>query len=99
MAYFSEMAAACIIADIQRMDRAESKAPIRGEGIAKSWTHDAGAYARCSYCRRYSDNPKSLTDNWPCVCGKPGGWSGSFQPPTILSMWSDTVPVDASNAE
>jgi hypothetical protein len=64
--------------------------PMRGESIAATWSHDAGAYARCSYCGRYSDNPHSLMkDSFPCDCGKLHGWSGSFKKPTAESKWSD----------
>lgn len=63
---------------------------MRGESIAATWSHDAGAYARCSYCGRYSDNPHSLAkDSFPCDCGKLHGWSGSFKKPTAESKWSD----------
>jgi hypothetical protein len=62
----------------------------RGAYIKATWTHGAGAYARCSYCRRYSDDPRSLSqDRFPCDCGKLYGWSGSFVAPTAASTWSD----------
>ena len=66
---------------------------VRGSNIKRNWFHDAGAYARCSYCGRYSDNPKSLEkEEWPCECGKLHGWSGSFVPPTAESQWSEVTP-------
>jgi hypothetical protein len=62
----------------------------RGSQITATWSHDAGAYARCSYCGRYSDNPHSLTkDSFPCDCGKLHGWSGSFKKPGPDAKWSD----------
>lgn len=62
----------------------------RGSQIKATWTHDAGAYARCSWCGRYSDNPKSLLrDEFPCDCGKLHGWSGSFKKPTATAVWSE----------
>lgn len=66
---------------------------VRGSNIKATWHHDAGAYARCSYCGRYSDNQKALTkDEWPCACGKLHGWSGSFVQPTAASQWSEVTP-------
>jgi hypothetical protein len=63
---------------------------MRGENILGTMHHDGGAYARCSYCGRYSDNLKSLsTNSHPCDCGKLHGWSGSFKAPTAESKWSD----------
>ena len=48
-------------------------------GIAATWWHDEGAIARCHYCRRYTLNPKALSDRPPaCECGEKHGWSGSF---------------------
>ncbi|MHA6905164.1 hypothetical protein ACEQ38_08020 [Ralstonia syzygii subsp. celebesensis] len=69
-------------------------APTRGADIPATMRHDAGAYARCDYCGRYSDNPKSLARNeWPCDCGKLHGWCGSFKKPTAESQWSDATPM------
>lgn len=63
---------------------------VRGAHIPATMAHDAGAYARCSYCLRYSDNPASLNrDMHPCDCGKVYGWSGSFVKPGAFSKWSD----------
>ena len=70
---------------------------LRGDEIAKTGHHDAGAIAQCSYCRRYSDNPKALDYNprgpdlatdVRCDCGKTRGWCGSFKKPTAESVWS-----------
>lgn len=62
----------------------------RGAHIDATLAHDAGAYAQCSYCRRYSDNSKSLTkDGFPCDCGKLYGWSGSFRRPDENAIWSE----------
>lgn len=61
----------------------------RGSDIKATRTHDAGAYARCSYCGRYSDDYRALTkDEWPCDCGNLHGWSGSFVKPTAASKWN-----------
>lgn len=68
----------------------ETNPPIRGAQIQKSGNHDAGAYARCSYCGRYSDKQSALLkDDYPCDCGKLHGWSGSFKKPTAESIWSE----------
>lgn len=44
---------------------------------------DAGAVARCSWCRRYSMDPLSLSHAQGqvpvCKCGRADGWSGSFE--------------------
>ncbi|WP_227461627.1 hypothetical protein [Cupriavidus pauculus] len=67
-----------------------TREPLRGESIAATWSHDAGAYARCSYCGRYSDSPLSLSkDSFPCDCGKLHGWSGSFKKPEADAKWSE----------
>ena len=64
----------------------------RGAHIKATWRHDAGAYARCDYCGRYSDNPHALSrDAFPCDCGNLHGWSGSFKKPTANSQWSDAT--------
>ena len=93
-------ACAIILAEIERLDRAtaptqqQGAAEIRGTGIQATMHHDAGAYARCDYCGRYSDNPKSLSrDNWPCDCGRLHGWCGSFKKPTAESQWSAATPT------
>lgn len=62
----------------------------RGTDIRATLAHDAGAYARCSWCLRYSDNPKALLkDEHPCDCGKLHGWSGSFKKPGASATWSE----------
>ncbi|NKF57507.1 hypothetical protein GO299_04716 [Ralstonia solanacearum] len=64
----------------------------RGAHIKATWRHDDGAYARCDYCGRYSDNPHALSrDAFPCDCGNLHGWSGSFKKPTANSQWSDAT--------
>jgi hypothetical protein len=66
---------------------------MRGEHIKKTLRHDAGAFARCSYCGRYSDSAQSLIwDEYLCDCGQTRGWSGSFKPPTEQSTWSGEEP-------
>lgn len=63
---------------------------MRGDQIKATMAHDAGAYAQCSYCRRYSDNPNSLLrEKFPCDCGDVYGWSGSFKAPTETAQWSE----------
>jgi len=76
------------------MERGDS---IRGSAIPRTVHHDAVAFARCSYCGRYSDNPRSLQydpyrlkpDDLKCDCGQTRGWSGSFVEPDSDSVWSD----------
>ena len=78
------------LANIQQQvqpDGAEVK--MRGEEIKGNRIHDAGAYARCSYCGRYSDKPGSLRGYVKCDCGKEGGWCGSFKKPDEKSEWSN----------
>jgi hypothetical protein len=62
---------------------------MRGEEIKATHFHDAGAFAKCSYCGRYSDKPESLHGYIFCDCGKKGGWCGSFKKPTEISRWSN----------
>lgn len=74
-------------------EKFEPVASVRGSHIKRTMRHDAGAYARCSYCGRYSDKIEALNkDEWPCECGKLHGWSGSFIPPTAESQWSEVTP-------
>ena len=63
---------------------------MRGENIKATLRHDAGAFAQCSYCGRYSDYYQLLIryKEYRCDCGKKEGWSGSFKPPTEQSRWS-----------
>ena len=76
----------------QATDPKDSEPKLRGSGIRANHNHDAGAYARCSYCGRYSDNPDSLNkETLPCDCGKLYGWCGSFKKPTAESVWSNAV--------
>jgi len=71
----------------------EERYIMRGENIRKALSHDAGAYARCSYCGKYSDNPESLLyrEAIKCDCGKTGGWTGSFVKPDEKSEWSNNA--------
>lgn len=62
-------------------------------GIAADWFHDEGAIARCSYCSRYSLDPRTLSDRQPvCECGERHGWSGSFKKPGPDAKWSGRAP-------
>lgn len=60
-----------------------------------STIHDPGAYARCSFCKRYTASACSLSHDKEicaryatCACGRSDGWSGSFTPPDENSEWS-----------
>lgn len=64
---------------------------VRGEHIAASWTHGAGAYAQCT-CGKYTDDHNVFKNLPQCDCGKTQGWSGSFVPPTADSEWSSHYP-------
>lgn len=67
---------------------------------AKTMSHDAGAYARCSCCLRYSNDPATLGDRPPtCECGDKHGWSGSFVSPGPDAKWSDLPPLDWPHRE
>lgn len=66
------------------------KPPQRGAHIKATMFHDAGAYAECGACGRYSDDPKTLSDPQPvCDCGKQHYWSGSFKAPGPDVKWSN----------
>jgi hypothetical protein len=72
------------LADLQRA---------RGQCIPETLAHGAGAYARCSFCGRYTANPCALSSGSvqqraACDCEKPGGWCGSFKPPGPDAKWS-----------
>lgn len=68
----------------------------RGAHIKATMFHDAGAYAECGACGRYSDDPKTLSDRQPvCDCGKQHYWSGSFKPPGPYAKWSNHNRVTA----
>lgn len=65
-------------------------------GIAATHRHDAGAYARCSYCGRYSLSPSALAEDRyqpMCDCGKQHGWCGSFKRPDANAKWSGAAPA------
>ena len=54
-------------------------------------SHDAGAYVRCLYCRRYSMDRRTLDRAPPaCECGHTDGWSGIFIEPGPDAKWSKT---------
>lgn len=63
---------------------------MRGSEIKGTLRHDAGAFGRCSFCDRYSDDPHCLDDLYMCQCGKWNGYSGSFKPPKKDSKWNDS---------
>jgi hypothetical protein len=67
---------------------------MKGDKIKKSHWHDAGAYGRCSYCGRYSDDKDCLDSEYLCDCGKKRGYSGSFVKPIIESIWSKNQNPD-----
>lgn len=60
---------------------------IRGADILANHRHDAGAYGKCSFCGRYSDNHLCLSLGFRCDCGKKNGFSGSFASPDKNSLW------------
>jgi len=66
---------------------AEARKPLNG--IAATWHHDEGAYARCS-CGWYSLNPATLSSKPPPCwnCNDTLGWSGSFVKPGPDAKWS-----------
>lgn len=51
--------------------------------ITATGRRDEGAFARCSYCGRYSVDPEVLSgrERVVCDCGEHSGWCGSFQRP------------------
>lgn len=66
--------------------------------IPATWQHDAGAYAQCYFCLRYTRNPKALSHrSFLCDCGSAEGWSGSFKPPGADARWLDADGVIASD--
>ena len=79
------------IGDAKPEPSAPVSGKIRGSDISDSLIHDAGAYARCFHCGRYTDDPTVLNDmsSFPCNCGRNDGWSGSFEKPTADSKWKD----------
>lgn len=80
--------------DVLRSDF-ERLARVIGMLLPATSLHDAGAYARCSYCGRYSASAFALradevSDHFaPCDCGNGSrGWCGSFVPPGPDAQWS-----------
>lgn len=71
---------------VRDLDRAVSQV------LPATLHHDAGAYAQCSYCKRYSAQPETLYDQLNrvpfCDCGHRDGWSGSFKAPGPDAQWS-----------
>lgn len=61
-----------------------------GAALPKSPLHDPGAHAQCSFCGRYTVEPRSLVgfSVVACDCGEFDGWSGSFKPPEDGDQWS-----------
>jgi len=70
-----------------KLKSGEASKGIRGDDIPASHRHDAGAYGRCSFCGRYSDNPQCLSLDFRCDCGKKNHFSGSFVSPDKNSLW------------
>lgn len=69
---------------------------MRGSEIKQTPHHGAGAYGRCSYCNRYSDDPNCIYGpHFMCNCGKSHGYSGSFLPPTESSIWHNNDPLQS----
>ena len=67
----------------------------RGFEIPATGRHDAGAVARCSYCDRYTTDPRSLSDEGlACECGKSNYWSESFRRPDDEAEWFPTTPTN-----
>ena len=64
----------------------------RAIGIAapSSTIHDRGAFARCSFCGRYTSDARALSMHLhvTCDCGSDSGWSGSFVYPDDEARWS-----------
>lgn len=80
-----------LAAIVRNLDRAI------GALLPASSTHDAGAWARCSWCGRYSASPRALgSRRWACDCGRDDGWSGSFRSPGPDAQWSLGFPVRAA---
>lgn len=93
-AYLESVKALC--ADYARaaLSASTEAAPING--IPATYSHEEGAIARCSYCGRYSLDPKTLSDRQPmCDCGEKHGWSGSFERPGVDAKWSGATPPPA----
>lgn len=63
-----------------------------GATLESTMRHDHGAYAKCSYCGRYTADPRSLDEGTRadarCDCGEVAGWSGSFEAPGPDAQWS-----------
>jgi hypothetical protein len=80
-------------ADVSSAAAKDADLPEPLNGIPATHRHDEGAIARCSYCGRYSLDPRTLSDQQPvCDCGEQHGWCGSFKRPGPDSLWSGAAP-------
>jgi len=87
-------AAALLLAEIERMDRATCNAGVTPAVTKHGVTMPA--IARCSYCGRYSLDRKTLGEDRyqpVCECGEKHGWSGSFKKPGQDAKWSGKAPA------
>lgn len=85
-----------VLGEVLAASPVEQPAAAPMNGIPASLRHDEGAIARCSYCGRYSLDPKTLSDRQPkCDCGEKHGWSGSFKKPAPDAKWSGEAPAPA----
>jgi hypothetical protein len=88
------MAGAADVEPFLRATKTEGGEAAPLNGIPATLRHGEGAIARCSYCKRYSLDPATLSDRQPvCDCGKQHGWSGSFVRPDADSRWSGKAPA------
>ncbi|WP_244118873.1 hypothetical protein [Burkholderia gladioli] len=86
------------IEDLRRAAVSPATAGTPLNGISATMFHGEGAIARCSYCGRYSIDPKTLGDRQPkCECGEKHGWSGSFEKPGPDAKWSGAAPAAADS--
>jgi len=90
LASYPEISAG-VLKTIGALDRLISR------GLAANSLHDAGAYARCSGCGRYTIDPNSLTQEpaFPrcvCDCGRSDFWCGSFVAPGEDARFSFGLP-------
>lgn len=71
----------------ERLDRAISVL------LPASIYHDAGAWARCSKCGRYTTSVFAIGDRCvhPCDCGETDYWTGSFERPGPDAKWHTQV--------
>lgn len=64
-----------------------------GATLPPGGRHDAGAFARCGRCGRYSADARALDRDRPerCDCGEERWWSGSFAAPGPGARWSTGI--------